>query len=298
MVAPPSPGICARRCRLLPSQYRPVRHRRVQPLPARYPRHHRRRDRHPSIRAPGFIFAALPAIAALYGTRIIDTLHERVGEFAPAEAPGSARSAPSGARTPRRIIAAQQSCSCRPAQLRLAAPMRQPAGAATLPIRRARWRRHFWSRTLLRLTTSSLFQARPRSLSSRGPGRLPRPRRTVLRHRPRRVGDVEHSLQFPRSAGQQRGPDGYSIGGYWTHFGRAAGISTASCRAHGTIFRRSPAASARPTPMASASAASLEGEPDPSRLGLVLEPQAQLIYPNAQHQPRPGHRRGDPLPRR
>ena len=34
----------------------------------------------PNIRAEVSLFAALPAMAALYGERLIDTLHERVGE--------------------------------------------------------------------------------------------------------------------------------------------------------------------------------------------------------------------------
>ena len=112
-------------------------------------------------------------------------------------------------------------------------------------------------------------------------------------------GDVDHNLLGLRIQGGSNEFDGYSIGGYWTHFGPSGWYLDGVLQGTWYDFTTKPRRFLETDTDGFGLAASLEtGYPIRLGNGVVLEPQAQLDLPDTQHQPRPGHRLGNPLPQR
>ena len=92
-------------------------------------------------------------------------------------------------------------------------------------------------------------------------------------------GDVEHSLPNLRVRGGSNEFDGYTIGGYWTHFGPSGWYLDGVLQGTWYDFTAKPRRFLETDTEGFGLAASLEtGYPFHLGSGIVLEPQAQLIY--------------------
>ena len=92
-------------------------------------------------------------------------------------------------------------------------------------------------------------------------------------------GDVEHSLPNLRVRGGSNEFDGYTIGGYWTHFGPSGWYLDGVLQGTWYDFTTKPRRFLETDTEGFGLAASLEtGYPFHLGSGVVLEPQAQLIY--------------------
>ena len=231
-----------------------------------------------NVRAEVSLFAALPAMAALYGTRIIDTLHERVGELYPLEAPAFSEERTVWCKNPEK-------------NYRCTTILQLPASAAAAgsSYASAGWARilaHHGERDgdgILGRGPSFdydffAFQA-GLDLYRRQDQDGSRDHGGVYFAIGRGEGDVEHSLPNLRVRGGSNEFDGYTLGGYWTHFGPSGWYLDSVLQGTWYDFTTKPQRFLETDTDGFGLAASLEtGYPIQLGNGVVLEPQAQLIY--------------------
>ena len=112
-------------------------------------------------------------------------------------------------------------------------------------------------------------------------------------------GDVEHNLPGLRLQGGSNEFDGYTIGGYWTHFGPSGWYLDGVLQGTWYDFTTKPRRFLETDTDGFGLAASLEtGYPIRLGIGVRAGAAGAAHLPDAQHQPRPRHRLDDPLPRR
>ena len=203
----------------------------------------------PNIRAEVSLFAALPAMAALYGERLIDTLHERVGE-----------------EEQLRGRADLSQGYLNGAWGRFLGHHGEREGDGILS-GRPKFDYDFFAFQ----TGLDIFRREDQNGSRDHAGLY-----VAVGHG---GGDVEHNLVGLRIPGGSNEFDAYTLGGYWTHFGPGGWYVDGVLQGTWYDFTVDPRRR-RPTDVDGFGvAASLEaGYPIQLGSGFVLEPQAQLVY--------------------
>ncbi|MGO4671352.1 autotransporter outer membrane beta-barrel domain-containing protein [Bosea sp. 2YAB26] len=231
----------------------------------------------PDFRRETSLYAALPAMQLIYGRTLIDSLHERVGELAPLEAPAVSEERTIWCKNPDK-------------NFRCTTTVRLPASAAA-PGRSyasAGWARIIGTHGNQDGGPWGIFRNGPnydydlyafqagldlyRSVSADGS----RDHAGIYAAIGRIESDVTH---FNGIRAGRNTIDAYSLGGYWTHFGpsgwyldgvvQGTWYDAKADSKRGFILNRD----------AFGFAASLEGGyPLQLGYGVILEPQAQLVY--------------------